>query len=210
VRRGLVVTLVASAPLLAAAAARAEEPVAPTFSDVAAGGNAEATYEAAAFVIIRQGMNGVVKEDGSSWYPVRGLVYRLAVERDVFFDAVGRPDLSAAFHQRRTAGRSLKALGYLASVGGVVGGLWAFGTNHSVLGIAGLGSVAGGIACIEIGDVLLEPSYPGDRAAEMAAAYNRLLRARLGLPPASPRPLSVALAPLLLPGGGGLGVGGRF
>jgi hypothetical protein len=179
---------------LAGATARAAERIAPTYSNLEIRENAEATYAANAYIIIHMGDGTVVNEKGSSWRPVRGLVYRYGVERDTFFMALGRPDLADQFLTRRTTGRLVKWTGYTFAVGGLVATFWGWGTHHGAVGFVGLGSLIGGAVAREIGESLLEPSYPEDRAVDMAAQYNEGLRKRLGV----------------ASGGAGLSVGGRF
>jgi hypothetical protein len=113
--------------------------------------------------------------------PVRGLVYRVAVERDVFFNSMGRPDLADQFLQRRALGKTVKWTGYVTAVTGLFVTLWGWSEHRGVVVLVGLGAMIGGAVTREIGERLLKPVFPEDQAIDMAARYNQGLRSRLGL-----------------------------
>jgi hypothetical protein len=211
----------ASLAILVAAAcpwARAAEPIAPTFQDLTPAESADATYAANAYVIAHLGGDGVVNEKGSSWRPLRGLVYRISVDRDVFFNALGRPDLAEAYLSRHRAGRITEVVGYTSACAGVFVTFAGF-SKSVTLGFAGLGMLIGGAITREVGVALLKPQFPEDQALDMAARYNQSLRAHLGLAPvvdpAPRRPDARAsgrltFVPLVWAGGAGVVAGGRF
>jgi hypothetical protein len=167
--------------LLHAASARAGEGIAPAFEDVRPGEGAEATYRAHAYTIVHEGSSDKVNEPGSSWRPVRGLVYRLAVEPDAFFESLGRPDLASAYAARRARGRALEVVGFVAAAAGVVLVPWLLYKGHVVGALAGGGLLVGGVLVREVGKGMDKPDFPEDRAIDMAARYDEALRAHLGL-----------------------------
>jgi hypothetical protein len=203
---------------VSAASAGAAETIAPTFDDVEPRESAAATFTANAFEIVHLGSSGVINEKGSSWRPVRGLVYRVSIGRDVFFDVLGRADLAEAYLSRRRTAGLIEMLGYTSATAGVFVTFIGFGES-TTWGLVGLSMLVGGVITRELGRGLRQPTFPEDQARDMAARYNEALRARLGLPPVrdEPRPPpaatgggTVTLAPFLLRGGAGLGARGRF
>jgi hypothetical protein len=160
--------------------ARAADAIAPTFDDVAPRETAEATYSANAYTIVHVGATDRVNEPGSSWRPVRGLVYRLAVDPDAYFASLGRLDLARADASRRALGRGLVVGGILSAVAGVVLVPWGIYKGHTGVAIAGGGLLVGGVLVRHIGEGLEPPTFPEDRAIDMAARYNEALRAHLG------------------------------
>jgi hypothetical protein len=161
--------------------ASAAEPIAPTFADVEPRADAEATYSANAYTIVHLGASDRVNEPGSSWRPVRGLVYRLSVEPDVYFASLGRLDLARADASRRAWGRTLVVVGFVAAAAGVVLVPWSLYKGHTVSAIAGGGLLVGGVLVRHVGEGLEPPTFPEDRAIDMAARYNEALRAHLGV-----------------------------
>jgi hypothetical protein len=89
-----------------------------------------------------------------------------------------------------------------------------------VLGLIGLGVLVTGAVMREVGVDMKRPDFPEDQALEMAADFNRQLRAHLGLPalrdtapaprPARPAGASIAPAPLLSTDNLGVALSGRF
>jgi hypothetical protein len=201
-------------------AARAERAADPTFSDLQQAPTPEAAYAANAYAIVHVGKTDRVNEPGSTWRPVRGLVYRISLDPDVFLESAGRPDLATRERSHHNSARTLSVAGYLFGCAGVVVAVAGFGYGHNVIGVVGLGSLVGGAIAHEVGEARLDPVLPEDRALQLAADYNRDLRVRLGLPAevAPPRrdpwtrgpAPGFAAAPLLLARGGGLGLGFRF
>jgi hypothetical protein len=194
-------------------AAGAAEGIAPPFNDLQWRGNAAATYVANAYAIIHvgKGSPGVVNEEGSWWRPVRDLTYRFSVDNEAFFTSLGRPDLARQWANRRALGRSLEAVGYVVGAAGLVVTIWS--ADRSAAGVlTGLGMMLGAFVVGQVGANMPMPPFPEDRALQMTADYNRLLRAHLGLPPdGAPRAGgSFALAPLLSPSGAGLAFAGKF
>jgi hypothetical protein len=193
--------------------AAAAEPIAPTFSELLPKETPEETYAVNAFGIVR-----VESRDNATWRPIRGLVYRMPVERDAFFTALGRRDLADQFVSRRRTGTLVKVLGTSALVTGIVVGLWGLDSGRGWLTLTGLGMIVGGGIAEEVGASLRKPNFPGDDAMDMAVRYNQGLRQHLGLPgdqdngePAPRRRLSLSgVAPWVLSGGGGLAGAARF
>jgi len=211
----------ASLSLLAAGVARAE-PVRtlPAASPPAAAGAADA-YAADAFMIIHLGKHlDVIDEKGSSWRPVRGLVYRIALTPPEFLEAVGRPDLAGHERSRHRTARTLSIVGDIVAPIGLFATLLGLGVSGGKGALVGLGAIVGGVVMHEVGESMLNPSLPESEALRLADAYNNALRARLGLPPLdapqmpSPkkevRTLAFGFAALPSPNGGVAVLGARF
>ncbi len=155
--------------------------MAPTFADVQRRADAESTYLANAFEIIHLGNTLVVNEPGSRWRPVRDAVYRLSIDEETFFTALGRPDLAQQWANRRALGRSLEVAGYVAGAAGLGLTIWGLDRRSGALALTGLGTMVGAFVVGQVGANLPMPAFPEDRAITMAARYNQLLRAHLGL-----------------------------
>jgi len=200
------------------APARAEETARPAFADLQPAATPEATLETNAYAIIHVGKSDKVGEEDSTWRPVRGLVYRIDTDPAVFFESAGRPDLASKTRGHHHTMETLSVGGYVVGIAGVVVTFWGVGARRTAAWAGGLGAVVFGIIMHETGESMRdEPPVPERKALDVAADYNRQLRARLGLPPeAAPpsrdrwsvRPLT--LAPLPLPGGAGLGFAAHF
>jgi len=182
--------------LVHALSAQAREPIAPTFGDVARQSDPEATYVVGAYTVVHLGDTKQVNEPGSSWRPVRGLVYRLSVDHDVFFESLGRPDLASQFARRRALGKTVEVTGYLLAIGGVVFVPWSLYKVQLWGALVGAGALVGGVVARGVGEDLQKPAFPEDEAIDMVNRYNQALRDHLQLPP--------------LHGALGVSVGGRF
>jgi hypothetical protein len=176
--------------------ARAEEPIAPTFGDVPRRADPEAAYVAGAYTVVHLGDTGRVNEDGSSWRPVRGLVYRLSVDHDVFFESLGRPDLARQYDRRRSLGETVEVAGYILAVGGVLVVPWSLYKGSGWGALIGAGALVGGVVARGVGEDIQKPTFPEDEAIDMVNRYNQALRDHLQLPP--------------LHGALGVSMGGRF
>ncbi len=176
-----------------APSAGAAEPIAPSFADVAPRTDPEATYVAGAYTIVHLGDTNQVNEAGSSWRPVRGLVYRMSVDHDVFFESLGRADLAGQFARRRALGETVEVAGYLLAIGGVLVVPWCLYKGQGWGALIGAGALVGGVVARGIGEDLKKPTFPEDEAIDMVNRYNEALRDHLKLPPVH-----------------GVAVGGRF
>jgi len=213
-------TAAALALLSVGATARAEERARPMFADLQPGATPEATFEANAYDIVHMGKSpkGEIGEKDSSWRPVRGLVYRIDTDPAVFFESAGRPDLAGEVRGHQHTIRTLSVGGYVLGIAGVVVTFWGIHLERTPVWAGGLGAIVGGIVMHETGEGMRDdPPAPERQAVDVATDYNRQLRARLGLPPeAEPatrdhwtgKPLT--LAPVLVPGGAGVGFAGHF
>jgi hypothetical protein len=150
---------------------------------------------------------------GGPWRPVRGK-YRWAMTYGEFYDAVGRPDLSARQTRRDILSGTLTWGGVAVMVGGgylLVRGLGSDGFNGGAQ--LGLGLVLGGATSSVIG-MLIDGAVISDRqAAQLAEAYNGSLRRQLQGPRSSWRDAlrwRVALVPAIEPHARGLVLGGSF
>ncbi len=222
--RGIVFSraaVVSLALVCAGGAARAERPASPPFSDLQPGATPEAAYAANAYAIVHVGKSDQVNEPGSTWRPVRGLIYRFSIDPDVFLDSVGEADLASNERTHHRAAQSLSLGGTVFACAGLVAALAGFGSDHNVIGIAGLGSLLGGAIAHEMGESMLDhPVLPEDRALQLASDYNHDLRIRLGLPAEAAPPRrdpwtrsagpAFGVAPLVFVHGAGLGLGLRF
>jgi hypothetical protein len=201
-----------------AAATRAEERARPPFTDLQPAATPEAALDTNAYAIIHVGKTDKVGEEDSTWRPVRGLVYRIDTDPAVFFESAGRPDLAGEVRAHNHTIETLSVGGYILGIAGVVVTLWGAKAERTAAWAGGLGAIVAGIIMHETGKSMRdEPAVPERQALEVAADYNRQLRARLGLPPEdappardrwSLRPLT--LAPLPLPRGAGVGFAGHF
>ena len=154
----------------AGGAARAERPASAPFSDLQPGATPEAAYAANAYAIVHVGKTDQVNEPGSTWRPVRGLVYRFSIDPDVFLDSVGEADLASNERTHHRAAQSLSLGGTVLACAGLVAALAGFGYDHNVIGIAGLGSLLGGAIAHEMGESMLDhPVLPEDRALQLAS-----------------------------------------
>ena len=170
-------------PSLLLVTARAAEPITPHFvAAVDSVRDREAAYLSGAYTIVHVGNLTRVKDDDSWWRPVRGLVYRIEVEHDAFFNAMGRPDLAGKFASRRALGRTLEVGGYIAAVSGVLVGPWGLSNGQLSLAVLGAGMMIGGVVARFKGADMQKPTLPEDDAIDMAARYNRALREHLQLP----------------------------
>ena len=214
---GIVIASALFAHLAAAAPARAA-PIAPVFDDLDQQPDPLRTYAANAYTIIHEGP-GKPNEEGSSWRVDRGLVMRLSVDYDAFFESVGRHDLAEQFASRLIKHRLLVGGGIFIQLGSAIVFVVAVAKESYLIGAIGLGMLVGGGVMWGIGSDMDRPTLPEDQALDMAARYNEALRAHLGLPPsaktsAERRPAAkgrtFTLFPALGAGRLGLGLGGRF
>jgi hypothetical protein len=207
--------------LPSAGVARAEPvPTVPPASTTPAQVAAD-TYAANAFLIVHVGKQGdTVDEKGSTWRPLRGLIYRFSLEPPEFLDAVGRSDLAAHERTRHGTARALSIGGDVVATVGILTAVWGLGISGGRLALAGLAGAIGGVVVHEAGESMLKPALPESEALRLADSYNRTLRARLGLPPLDPayttppantsHTLALAFAALPLPNGGMAIVGAHF
>jgi hypothetical protein len=208
--------------LLAAGGVARADPIrtgaaaAPTPADAASD-----AYAANAFVIIHVGKHtDAVDEKGSTWRPVRGLVYRFSLDPPAFLDAVGRSDLADHERKRHRTARTLSIVGDIVAAVGIITAVWGLGVRGGWVALSGLSAAIGGAVAHEIGESMLKPSLRESEALGLADGYNRALRLRLGLPPVesplTPPPTnaarspSFALAAVPLPSGAAAMLGTRF
>jgi hypothetical protein len=170
-------------------------------------------YTANAVVVIHVGKDSDgIDQEGSTWHPVRGLVYRFALDPPEFLDMVGRPDLADKERTRHATARTLSIVGDIIAPVGIIGALFTLGVHNKLVPVAFLGGGLGGIAIHEAGESMLKPGLRESEALRLADSYNQALRVRLGLPPIdaperkSPRgpagTLAIGFSALPLPGGG--------
>src|SRR5262249_20648029 len=119
--------------LLAAGVARAEP----------AGGPAQAAadaYAENALMIVHVGKpSDAIDEKGSSWRPLRGLVYRFSLEPPEFLDVVGRPDLADHERSRHSTARTLSIVGDIVIPIGLFTALYGLGVSGGRVALIGLG-----------------------------------------------------------------------
>jgi hypothetical protein len=150
---------------------------------------------------------------GGPWRPVRGK-YRWAMTYGEFYDAVGRPDLSARQTRRDILSGTLTWGGVAVMVAGgylLVRGLGSEGFNGGAQ--LGLGLVLGGATSAVIGRLLDGAVISDHEAAQLAEAYNGSLRRQLQGPRSGwgdGLRWSVALVPVIEPNAFGLSLGGSF
>jgi len=220
--RGAVVALVVV--LLAEGVTRAE----PARGAAAAAASPSPTqsaadsYAANAFMIVHVGKHGdAVDEKGSTWRPLRGLVYRFSLEPPEFLDAVGRSDLADHERTRHATARTLSIVGDIVAPIGLFTTLYGLGVAGGRVALIGLGGIVGGVIMHETGESMLTPALPESEALQLADDHNRKLRARLGLPaldvPTTSLPrdrsgggLALAFGAFPLPNGGVAILGARF
>jgi hypothetical protein len=206
--------------LLGAASARAAAPAAPVVPLATNVPDAEASYDANAFDISYAAPTSKVPEPGLGWCPIRGYVDRITLTPDAFLDAVGEPDLARHERTRHRIALTLDVGGEVLAWAGLATAFAGFASKNGRLALAGLGGMVGGFVIEPIGHSMLGPSLPTADAVRFADAYNRALRARLGLPPLAPPSKSdvarrdagpgFAVAVVPLPGGASAAAGWRF
>jgi hypothetical protein len=141
-------------------------------------------YTANAVVVIHVGKDSDgIDQKGSTWHPVRGLVYRFALDPPEFLDLVGRPDLAERERTRHATARTLSIVGDIIAPVGIIGALFTLGAHNKLVPVAFLGGGVGGIVIHEVGESMLKPGLRESEALRLADAYNQALRVRLGLPP---------------------------
>jgi hypothetical protein len=166
--------------LLGAGVARAE-PAADVPVPIKAAADA---YTANAVVVIHEGKDGDgIDQEGSTWHPVRGLVYRFALDPPAFLDMVGRPDLAERERTRHATARTLSIVGDIIAPVGIIGALFTLGAHNKLVPVAFLCGGVGGIVIHETGESMLKPGLRESEALRLADSYNQALRVRLGLPP---------------------------
>ncbi len=217
-RRTAAATTTALVLLLLGAPARAEETARPAFADLQPAPTPSAAFDTNAYLIIHVGKTSTVGEEDSTWRPVRGLVYRIDTDPALFFESAGRPDLAGEARAHHHAIERLSVGGYVLGIAGVAVTFWGASIGRTPVWAGGLGAIVGGVIMHETGESMRdEPPLPERQALDVAADYNRQLRARLGLPPEAEPPTRdrwslhpLTLAPLPLPRGAGVGFAGHF
>jgi hypothetical protein len=195
-----------------AAAETAPAAVQPPFDDLEEKATPEEMYAANAFAIV------TVTGGGGHWRPVRG-IYRLSIEYDAFFHAVGREDLAERFSRRQTTGAILKALGWVSMVGALALGGWSLFEGEIIPGIGAGALTVAWLGLHHAGTEMRKPEPSAEQALDMAGQYNEALRVKLQLSPAPEdhrnvtamrRLVRPVVAPVVVSSGAGLVVVGAF
>jgi hypothetical protein len=199
IARGLVCVLgvcVAAGP-----SAAQPEVIAPSFTSLEPGGDAEDTYQKNSLGVIHYRVRSLspltLVFGGSWWRPYRGR-YRLSMTYRQFFEQLGRPDLADRSDRRRVVGGTVLWGGIAVQLVGIYLAITGFNDSPPTRAWVGLGMFGGGMIASAIGAEVEKPPLDEAEAAALASGYNQLLRGHLQRGP------GLVLRPSLGPGRAGV------